>query len=399
MKVLISEIQYVTLMEDIKKEQYKELVLNLLETLFGKLSIEYAKDDEDMFHAVYDQDGANIADIYLGKYGNTGCKKDLTLSRDVTEILEGYVPYFRHKIFSKVFIDYIHDKLGIKCDCIHYEYKFENKRELDSDGIEFDWTKSKTRKYNVKKKKKIKESIDGKKKLFIDLLGEDLIDSIQTITSAKELPIEFLKSLGSSRIQAYIDAYGPLYYFVFDGEPFIYKNRVNPKGEEYEMFINSKGESFFSGQITNRLGLDYTGLKFSEVIDMFSNEEEDTSPLNESVDKNKKFLTNIMGQDFTGKIKEIKDTYDVPMEFDELISPDLIRSMLNHFGPMYLVDIDGRKYLYQYRWDDDGDYEWFHNQYGFNYVDGQIPEQLGITQMGLEFSDIIDIFFNEEDNI
>jgi hypothetical protein len=122
---------------------------------------------------------------------------------------------------------------------------------------------------------RINESVDKKKKIFIDLLGEDLINSIQKITSAKELPKEFLKSLGTSKIQDYIDAYGPLYYFILDGEEFIYKDRVNPKGEEYEMFVNSKGESFLNGQITNRLGLDYTGLKFYEVIDIFSNEEDD----------------------------------------------------------------------------------------------------------------------------
>ena len=385
-------------MEDIKKERYKQLVSDLLETLFGKLSITDTEDfGEIIQHTIYNQDGEDIAYIYLGRSGNTGCKKDLTLSRDVTEKLEGYIPYFRHKIFSKVLVDYVYEKLGIKCDCVQYEYDFKNKTEVDRDGIEFDWKKSNTRMYNVKKKKKIKESIDSKKKLFIDLLGQDLIDSIQTITSAKELPKEFLKSLGSSRIQSYIDAYGPLYYFVFDGEPFIYKNRVSPKGEEYEMFINSKGESFFSGQITNRLGLDYTGLKFSEVIDMFLNEEEDTPPLNESVDKNKKFLINVMGQDFTGKIKEIKDTYDVPMEFEELMGPDYIRRVLNYFGPMYLVDIDGKKYLYQYRIDEeDGDFEWFHDEHGFNYVDGEIPEKLGITQMGLKFSDIIDMFFNDK---
>ena len=384
-------------MEDIKKEQYKELVLNLLETLFGKLSIEYGEDDDAMFHTVYDQNGADIADIYLGKYGNKGCKKDLTLSRDVTEILEGYIPYFRHKIFSKVLVDYVYEQLGIKCDCVHYEYEIENKTEFDSDGEEYDLVSSKTRKYNVKKKKKIKESVDKKKQFFIDYLGEDLINSIQKITSAKELPKEFLKSLGSWSIQQYIDAYGPLYYFVFEGEPFIYKDRVNPKGEEYEMFINSKGESFFNGQITNRLGLDYTGLKFSEVIDMFLNEEEDTPPLNESVDKNKKFLINVMGQDFTDKIQQITSTYDVPMEFEELMGPDYIRRVLNYFGPMYLVDIDGKKYLYQYRIDEeDGDFEWFHDEHGFNYVDGEIPEQLGISEIGLKFSDIIDIFFFED---
>ena len=61
------------------------------------------------------------------------------------------------------------------------------------------------------------------------------------------------------------------------------------------------------------------------------------------------------------------------------------------------INIDGKKYLYQYRIDEeDGDFEWFHDEHGFNYVDGEIPEKLGITQMGLKFSDIIDMFFNDK---
>lgn len=120
------------------------------------------------------------------------------------------------------------------------------------------------------------------------------------------------------------------------------------------------------------------------------------NPLKESVSKNKKFLTNVMGQDFTGKIKEVKDPYDVPLEFGETIGDDYIRRVLNYFGPLHLVDIDGKKYLYQYRTDEeDGDYEWFHDEHGFNYVDGEIPEQLGISDMGLRFKDIIDMFYNE----
>ena len=261
-------------MEDIKKERYKQLVFDLLETLFGKLSIEDSEDGGEIYlYTIYDQDGADIAEIYLGRHGNKGCKKDLTLSRDVTERLEGYIPYFRHKMFSKVLIEYVYDKLGIKCDCVQYDYDFENKTEVDRDGTEFDWTKSKTRKYNVKNKKKIKESVD----------------------------------------------------------------------------------------------------------------------------KNKKFLIDVMGIDFTDKIEEVKDLYDVPLEFGETIGPDYIKRVLNYFGPMYLVNIDGKKYLYQYRIDEeDGDFEWFHDEHGFNYVDGEIPEQLGISEMGLKFSDIIDMFFNKD---
>ena len=276
MKVLISETQYVTLMEDIKKEQYKELVLNLLETLFGELTIkdEYDGRGKKYIQNIYDQHGEDIASIFLGDHANKGCKKDLTLNQETSERLEGYIPYFRHKMFSKVIVDYIYDKFKIKCDCVHYDYNFEREiRHIDGDDDEYEYLNYDTRKYNVKKKKKIKESVD----------------------------------------------------------------------------------------------------------------------------KNKKFLIDVMGIDFTDKIEEVKDLYDVPLEFGETIGPDYIRRVLNYFGPMYLVDIDGKKYLYQYRIDEeDGDFEWFHDEHGFNYVDGEIPEQLGISEMGLKFSDVIDIFFFED---
>jgi antitoxin component of RelBE/YafQ-DinJ toxin-antitoxin module len=227
-----------------------------------------------------------------------------------------------------------------------------------------------------------------KKRLFIKMLGQDLIDSIRTIDSAKELPKEFLKSLGSWSIQQYIDAYGPLYYFVFNGESFIYKHRFKePKGE-YEMFTNSKGKSFFNDEINNRLGLSDIGLRFLDVINTISNEGE---PLNENVDKNKRLLINVMGQDFTDKIKMITSTYDVPMSFDEGVGPNLINRWLNHWGPMYLVNVKGKDYLYQNR----GDFEMFIDEEGYDYVDDEITEQIGISDMGLKFSDIIDIFFNE----
>jgi len=230
------------------------------------------------------------------------------------------------------------------------------------------------------------------KKFLIDYLGEDLINSLQKITSAKQLPMVFLKSIGTSVIQQYIDAYGPLYYFVFDGEQFIYKDRVSPKGEEYEMFTNSKGESFFNSQIPNRLGLDYTGLKFSDIIDMFINDKEDNSPLNEDVDKNKKFLSNVMGVDFTGNIEQVTSVYDVPYTFYRkgiFTMPD-VASYLNRFGPMYIIELYGRKFIYQ----DRSRYESFISEDGMVYQD-TVPEQLGIDVMGLRFSDIIDIYFNE----
>jgi hypothetical protein len=234
------------------------------------------------------------------------------------------------------------------------------------------------------------------KKFLIDYLGEDLINSLQKITSPKQLPIEFLKSIGTSIIQRYIDEYGPLYYFVLDGEPFIYKDRESPKGEKYEMYCNNKGKTFLDGEITDRLGLSDMGLRFSDIIDMFINEKEDNSPLNEDVDKNKKFLNNVMGVDFTGNIEQVTSLYDIPYNFYRkgiFTMPD-VASYLNRFGPMYIIELYGRKFIYQ----DRGRYESFISEDGMVYQD-TVPEQLGIDVMGLRFSDIIDIYFNEEDSI
>jgi hypothetical protein len=242
---------------------------------------------------------------------------------------------------------------------------------------------------NHRRNNPLKEDVDKNKRFLTKLLGEDLIDSIQEITLAKQLPIEFLKSIGTSIIQRYIDEYGPLYYFVLDGEPFIYKDRVSPKGEVYEMYVDNKGKSFLDGEITDRLGLSDMGLRFSDVIDTIFNKEE---PLNEDVDKDKKFLNNVMGVDFTGKFKQITSAYDVPYKFYRnggITMPD-VASYLNRFGPMYIIELYGRKFIYQ----DRGRYESFISEDGIVYED-KIPEQLGIDVMGLRFSDIIDIYFNE----
>ena len=114
----------------------------------------------------------------------------------------------------------------------------------------------------------------------------------------------------------------------------------------------------------------------------------------ENFDKKKKFLTKVMGIDFTNKIQMITSSYDVPTSFDDGIDPSTIRTYLNFWGPMYLFNIDGENYLYQ----DRGDFEMFIDEGGYWNKD-DIPEKLGIGVLGLRFSDIIDMYFYEEDNI
>jgi len=79
-------------------------------------------------------------------------------------------------MFSKVLVDYIYDKFGIKCDCVQYDYNFKEEKHYDDEGDEYEHTTSKTRRYNVKKKKKIKESVDGKsslENLIYEFLNDD----------------------------------------------------------------------------------------------------------------------------------------------------------------------------------------------------------------------------------
>ena len=116
--------------------------------------------------------------------------------------------------------------------------------------------------------------------------------------------------------------------------------------------------------------------------------------LMENFDKKKKFLTKVMGMDFTNKIQMITSSYDVPTSFDDGIAPSTIRTYLNFWGPMYLFNINGENYLYQ----DRGDFEMFIDEGGYWNKD-DIPEKLGIGVLGLRFSDIIDMYFYKEDNI
>jgi len=108
-------------------------------------------------------------------------------------------------------------------------------------------------------------------------------------------------------------------------------------------------------------------------------------------EKIKKYLKNKLNIDFTDKIQQITSTYDVPTSFDDGIAPSTIRTYLNHWGPMYLVKIDGENYLYQ----DRGDFEMFIDEDGYWNKD-EIPEKLGIAEMGFKFSDILDMYFEDE---
>ena len=62
--------------------------------------------------------------------------------------------------------------------------------------------------------------------------------------------------------------------------------------------------------------------------------------------KNKRFLINLMGEDLTGKIKEIKDGSDIPRRFHKYLDLNGVKRQMDMVGPMYVVKIGGNYYLY-----------------------------------------------------
>jgi hypothetical protein len=172
------------------------------------------------------------------------------------------------------------------------------------------------------------------------------------------------------------------------GDPRIYSDNVTTYFSVKSVFPNGK-TGFFPIQIVSG---DYDAVSQISESQLTNIVKRVISENDSMLEKNKKFLKNKLGIDFTNGIQQVTSTYDVPMEFDYGISSDSIRRYLNNFGPMYLFEYDGIKYLYQ-----DRGFEFFIDENGFDYVDGEIPEKLGIDEMGLRFSNIIDLYFKEEE--
>jgi antitoxin component of RelBE/YafQ-DinJ toxin-antitoxin module len=216
-------------------------------------------------------------------------------------------------------------------------------------------------------------------------MGIDFTGKIQQITSTYDFPMEFDQGVSPEMVRRYLNHFGPMYLFELDGKKYIYQNRG-----DYDFFMDEEGFDYVDNEIPEKLGIDIMGLRFSDIIDMYFNEEE---TLNESTDKNKRFLTNHMGIDFTGKFKKITKAFDVPYNFYRNGGISLSHAMwyLNDFGPMYFFELGDYEYLYQ----DRGGKDWFIDERGVKYTKDEFSKRLGIDVMGLRFSDLIRIYFNE----
>jgi hypothetical protein len=359
----------------ITKKQYKFLVYTLLDTVTGGvLTLVMDESNTLSYHRIFDSYGEEIMSIFYkkGTGRNPGCKNDLGLDSVFVNELQNYVPHFRRKIFSEVMVDYVFEKTGFKCDCIDYTYTVPAEGKEFDDDVRF--------MYNVKKKKRIHfESIDERQSLdniIYDFLEEEYYPDYNW---GPEL-FDFYRED--------VEKYGSVNFYINDNEEYTY---YDDGTLEIMRNISERLDSWFNDSwkpVFKKWFEEHSGLEVKRIVTM-----DGVTTLNESVDieKNKKLINSIVGFDFTDKIQLITSTYDVPNSFDDGIAPSTIRTYLNHWGPMYLVKIDGENYLYQ----DRGDFEMFIDEDGYWNKD-EIPEKFGIAVLGLRFSDIIDMYFTEE---
>ena len=145
---------------------------------------------------------------------------------------------------------------------------------------------------------------------------------------------------------------------------------------------------------------------FPSYNQIVSGEYDAVSQVNESNEKNKNFLKDKFGIDLDGKIKMIQSYEDLPLMFASHYYPKDFNRMLNDGGPFYVMNITkgykiGNKYvnkLYLYRPRVDGS-SFLVDQDGYNKAESTFLENLGIDVMGLTIEDLIDLYFNEEDQI
>jgi hypothetical protein len=172
------------------------------------------------------------------------------------------------------------------------------------------------------------------------------------------------------------------------GDPLIYSDNVTAYFSVKSVFPNGKTDSFPSQ---------------NQIV---SGDYDAVNQINESNEKNKIFLKDKFGIDLDGKIRMIQSYEELPLVFASHFYPKDFNRMLNDGGPFYVMSINkgykiGNTYvnkLYLYRPRVDGS-SYLVDQDGYNKAESTFLENLGVDVMGLTIKDLVNIYFNEGDQI
>jgi hypothetical protein len=106
----------------------------------------------------------------------------------------------------------------------------------------------------------------------------------------------------------------------------------------------------------------------------------------------KNLLKTKFNLDLTDKIRMVTNKWELPFEFDWMISERQLNQYLNAYGPMFVIEGKDNQFLCQNMnngWQilDTNDYK---------YSEFQLMRKLGIEVLGLSLSDLIERYFTED---
>ena len=106
---------------EITKNQYRRIIFNLLDSLYGPEFL--IEKNDDLIH-IYTKDRDEIATVYTKGGRVKGCKKDIFVLGQTTEDIESFISksITRKKLFSKTFLSYINERTNLNIDCIEFWY-------------------------------------------------------------------------------------------------------------------------------------------------------------------------------------------------------------------------------------------------------------------------------------
>ena len=121
-----------------------------------------------------------------------------------------------------------------------------------------------------RQQKLLVESRNEKIKKFLKkTLGVDFTNKIQLITSRFDVPSVFIGECFSTfYINKMLNFWGPMYLFEIESTKYLYQDRG-----DIEWFIDENCNDFVDDEIPEKLGISITGLKFSDVMNSFFEEE------------------------------------------------------------------------------------------------------------------------------
>ena len=95
-------------------------------------------------------------------------------------------------------------------------------------------------------------------------------------------------------------------------------------------------------------------------------------------------------KDFSEKIQMIQYWDDLPSIFKRYVDKKFFNVYLNKYGPMYVILVDGKEFLLQYR----GDTWSISNDKDVPITENELIDKLGIAPLGISIQEFIDAYVN-----